>query len=84
MKFYNIKTSFISPEVFKVRAKKIVIRLMIFILSLNKIGSKFVSKLLNYRIVFKDMLTFLGFDYRVALLITLCLIVIGMSISKIR
>ena len=52
-------------------------------ISLNKILSKFVVKLLNYRILFKDTLTFLGLDYRDALLITLYLVVIGISIPKI-
>ena len=37
----------------------------------NKIGSKFVAKLLKYMILFKDIFTFLGLDYRDALLITL-------------
>ena len=32
--------------------------------SLIKIVSKFVEKLLKYRIMFKDILTFLEFDYR--------------------
>ena len=36
---------------------------------LNKIESKFVEKLLKCRIMFKDILTFLGLDYRIDLLI---------------
>ena len=43
-----------------------------------KIVSKFVAKL----ILFKGILTFLGLDYRDALLITLYLVVIGISIKK--
>ena len=31
--------------------------------SLNKIVSKFVAKLLKYRIMFKDLLTFMRLDY---------------------
>ena len=52
--------------------------------SRNKIVGKFVEKLLKYRIMFKDMLTFLGLDCRAALLITLLFVVIGISIPKIR
>ena len=50
--------------------------------SRNKIVSKFVEN--KYRIEFKDKLTFLGLDYRDALLITLYLVVVGISIPKIR
>ena len=50
------------------------------ILSLYKIVSKFVTKLIKYTILFKDILTFLGLDYRDALLIVLYLVVIGISI----
>ena len=49
-----------------------------------KILSKIVEKLLKYRIMFKDILIFLGLDYRDASLITLYLVVIGISIPKIR
>ena len=49
-------------------------------ISLNKIVRKFVAKLHNYRILFKDELTLLGLDYRVALLITLYLAEIGSSV----
>ena len=49
-----------------------------------KIVSKFVAKLIKYMILFKDILTFLGLDYRDASLITLYLVVIGISIKKIR
>ena len=44
--------------------------------------SKFVAKLLLYGIPFKDILTFLGLDYRIASLITLYLVVIGISIPR--
>ena len=37
--------------------------------SRNKIISKFVEKLLKYRIMFKDIFTFLGNNYREASLI---------------
>ncbi len=33
-------------------------------INLNKILSKFVAKLLKYMIMFKDLLTFLGLNYR--------------------
>ena len=36
----------------------------------NKFVSKSAEKLLKYRIMFKDILTFLGLDYRDASLIT--------------
>ena len=49
---------------------------------LNIIISKFVAKLLRYRILFKDILTFLRLDYRDSSLITLYLVVIGISIPK--
>ena len=52
--------------------------------SRKTIVSKFVEKLLKYRTMFKDILTFLGFDNRRALLITLCFVVLRISISKIR
>ena len=35
-------------------------------------------------VLFKDILTFLGLVYRDASLITLCLVVIGISFQKIR
>ncbi len=44
--------------------------------------SKFVVKL--HKILFKDILTFLGLDYRGALLITLNFVFLGISIPKIR
>ena len=50
----------------------------------DKIIRKFVAKLLKYRILFKDILTFLILDYRDASLIILYLIVIGISNKKIR
>ena len=37
-------------------------------ISFDKIIRKFVAKLLKYRILFKDILTFLGLAYREALL----------------
>ena len=49
-----------------------------------KIVSKFVAKLIRYMILFKDIPTFLGLEYRDAVPITLYLVVIGISISKIR
>ena len=49
-----------------------------------KITSKFVEKMLKYRIMFKDILTFLGLDYRVASPITLYFVVPGINIPKIR
>ena len=52
--------------------------------SQSKIVSKFVEKLLKYRIIFKDILTFLGLDYRDALLITSYFVVLGISIPKIK
>ena len=54
------------------------------IIRFDKIIRKFVAKLLNYRILFKDILTFLILDYRDASLIILYLIVIGISNQKIR
>jgi hypothetical protein len=51
---------------------------------MNKIVSKFVAKLLKYRKLSKDILTFLELDYRADLLLTLYLVVTGISISKIR
>ena len=49
---------------------------------LYKIISKFDAKLIQYMLLFKDILTYLGLDYRDALLITLYLVVIGISIKK--
>ena len=53
-------------------------------MSRNKILSKFVAIVQKYKRLFKDILTFLGLDYRDASLITLYLVVIGISIQKIR
>ena len=50
--------------------------------SLNKVVRKFVAKLIKYKI--EDILTFLGLFFRDASLITLYLIIIGISIPKIR
>ena len=52
--------------------------------SRNKILGKFVEKLLKYRIIFKDILNFLGLDYRDASLITMYFVVLGISMPKIR
>ena len=51
--------------------------------SRNKIVSKFGQKLLKYRIIFKDILTLLGLDYRDASPITLYFVVPGIIIQKI-
>ena len=50
----------------------------------NKSVSKFIANLVRYNILFKDVLTFLGLNYRDALLITVYLVVIGISIPKFR
>ena len=50
--------------------------------SRSKIVSKFVAKRIKYRILFKEILTFLGLDYRDASLVLLNLIVIEISIKK--
>ena len=50
----------------------------------KQIVSKFVAKLTKYMILFKEKLTFLGLDFRDALLLTLYRVVIGISIKKIR
>ena len=50
----------------------------------DKIIRKFVAKLLKYRILFKDILTFLRLDCRDASLIILYLIVIVISTPKLR
>ena len=53
-------------------------------ISFDKIIRKYVVKLFKYRKLFKDILTFLGLDYRDASLIILYLFVIGISTLKIR
>ena len=53
-------------------------------INFDKIIRKLVAKLLKYRIMLKDRLTFLGLDYRDASLKILYLIVIGISNPKIR
>ena len=53
-------------------------------ISLIKIVSKFVEKLLKYRILFEDILIFLRHDFRDASLITLSFVVIKICIPKIR
>ena len=50
----------------------------------EKIVSKLDEKLNKYRILFRDILTFLGLAYRDASLEILYLIVIGISTPKIR
>ena len=50
----------------------------------NKILSKIDEKLLKYRVMLKDILTFLGLDDRDALLKTLYIVVLGISIPIIR
>ena len=50
----------------------------------NKIVSKFVEKLLTCRKLFKDILTFVGLDYKDDSLIALTFVVLGIGISKIR
>ena len=50
----------------------------------NKIVSTSAEKLLKYRILFKDILTFLGLNYRDAPLITLYFVVLVISMPKIR
>ena len=44
-----------------------------------KIVSRFVEKLLACRIMLKDILTFLGLDYKYDLLITLYIVVLNKS-----
>ena len=51
--------------------------------SRNKILSKFVEKLLNCRIMFKDILAFVGLDNREVPLITFNFVVLGISIPKL-
>ena len=48
----------------------VIISNIIYEISRNKIVTKFVAKLFKYRIMFKDILTFLGLDYRDASLKT--------------
>ena len=50
----------------------------------NIIVSKFVEKLLKYRILFKNIPTLLGLYYRDASLMTLYFVILGSSIPKIR
>ena len=47
-------------------------------IGLSKILRKFVAKLLKYRILFKDILKFLGLDYWEASLIILYSVVLGL------
>ena len=51
---------------------------------LTKFYVYLLQNFLKYRILFKDIVTFLGLDYRNALLVILYLIVIGISSPKIR
>ena len=50
----------------------------------NKFLRKYVEKLLKYRIMFKDIPTLLGFDYRITSLLMLYFVFMGISIPKIR
>ncbi len=50
----------------------------------NKIESIFVKKLLKYRILLKDIFTFLGLDYRDASLKIVYFVDLKISILKIR
>ena len=52
--------------------------------SRTKENYKSAEKMLNYRILFKDILTCLGLDYRDASLITIYLDEKGIFIPKIR
>ena len=58
------------------------VRIKVYKKSIN-IVNKLVEKLLKCRILCKDILIFLGLDYRDASLITLYLVAIGFSIPKI-
>ena len=49
-----------------------------------KIVSKFVEKLLKYRIIFRDILTFLELDYIDALPITLYSVDTGITIQSLK
>ena len=53
-------------------------------ISVNKIVSKLVAKLLKYSILFGDILTVLGLNHIDDLLIILYHVVIGISILKLR
>ena len=53
-------------------------------MSLNKSFRKFVAKLIKYRILFKELLTFLELDFREASLLTLYFVVLKNSFPKIR
>ncbi len=46
--------------------------------------SKLVEKWLTCRIMIKDIFTFLGLDYRHDLLVTFYIVVLGISIPKIK
>ena len=52
--------------------------------SQSKIVSRSVKKLLKYRILLKDIITFLRLDYRDALLIILNFVALGISIPKFQ
>ena len=45
---------------------------------------KFVTKLLKFRTLYKDVLSFLGFNHRDVLRITLILFVLGITIQKVK
>ena len=50
----------------------------------NIILGKFVEKVRNYSIMFKDIMTFLGLNYRDTSLKILYFVVLAISIPKIR
>ena len=52
-------------------------------MSIYKILSKFVAKMIKYMLLFKDILTFLVIDYRDASLITLYLVAIKNQMNRI-
>ena len=53
-------------------------------MNLNEIVIQFEAKLLEYRVLFKDILTLLGLDYRDGTLKTMNLILIGINIKLIN
>ena len=60
------------------------VRTEYYCISLYKIVSKIVAKLIKYIILFMYILTFSGLDHRDASLISLYLVVIGIRIQIIR
>ena len=53
-----------------------------YCISLSKIVLKIVTNLLNYRMLFKDILKFLRLDYRYSLHIALYFVIQGINIPK--